>query len=109
MKRALKLADASTTASASYVYLFVDLLDHYMHFFEKGNPAITDKYVSGLVALIKEHLTTLTPLGSSGAATINEAKSHFNEILRYIQSQTMSSDATTVERFSLIQCDAKYP
>lgn len=108
LQRALKLADASTTASASYVYLFVDLLDHYVYFFEKGNPSITEKYVAGLVALIKEHLNTLTPMASGDAAAINDAKAQFDEILRYIQKKRESSDSTTAERFSLIQCDPKF-
>jgi vacuolar protein sorting-associated protein 35 len=108
LQRALKLADASTRASAAYVYLFVDLLDHYVYFFEKGNPSITDKYVSGLAALIKEHLRTLTPSGSGDAVAINESKSQFDEILRYIQGKKESSDSVTAERFSLIQCDPKF-
>lgn len=108
LQRALKLADASTTASASYVYLFVDLLDHYVYFFEKENPSITEKYVTGLAALIKEHLKTLTPLASGDAAAINDARAHFDEILRYIQRQKESSDAAVSARFSLIQCDPNF-
>ena len=106
LQRALKLADASTTASAAYVYLFVDLLDHYVYFFEKGNPLITEKYVSGLAALIKEHLTTLTPMASGDAAAISDAKAQYDEILRYIQRKRDSSD--TAERFSLIQCEPRF-
>jgi vacuolar protein sorting-associated protein 35 len=108
LQRALKLADASTTASASYVYLFVDLLDHYVYFFEKENPSITEKYVTGLAALIKEHLKTLTPMASGDAAAINDARAHFDEILRYIKRQKESSDAAVSARFSLIQCDPNF-
>jgi vacuolar protein sorting-associated protein 35 len=108
LQRALKLADASTTASAAYVYLFVDLLDHYVYFFEKGNPSITEKYVAGLAALIKEHLNTLTPMASGDAAAINDAKAQFDEILRYIQRKRESGDAAVAERFSLIQCDPNF-
>lgn len=108
LQRALKLADASTTASASYVYLFVDLFDHYVYFFEKGNPSITDKYVSGLAALIKEHLNTLTPMASGDAAAINDAKAQYDEILRCIQRKKESSDTAVAERFGLIQCDPNF-
>lgn len=108
LQRALKLADASTTASASHVYLFVDLFDHYVYFFEKKNPSITEKYVTGLAALIKEHLNTLTPIASGDAVAINEAKAQFDEILRHIQKKRESSDAATAGRFSLIQCDPKF-
>lgn len=99
----------NTRASATYVYLFVDLLDYYVYFFEKGNPSITDKYVSGLAALIKEHLMTITPSGSGEATAINDSKSQFDQILRYIQSQKESADAPTAKRFALIQCDPKFP
>ena len=108
LQRALKLADASTTASASYVYLFVDVLDHYVYFFENENPSITEKYVTGLAALIKEHLNTLTPMASGDAAAINDARAQFDEILRYIQRKKESSDTAVAERFSLVQTDPNF-
>ena len=109
LQRALKLADASTTASPAHVYLFVDLFDDYVYFFEKRNPLVTEKYVSGLAALIKEHLTTVSPSASADAAAINDAKAQFDEILRYIQKKKESeSSSDTAERFSLVQCDAKF-
>jgi vacuolar protein sorting-associated protein 35 len=108
LQRALKLADASTTASASYVYLFVDLFDHYVYFFEKGNPSITEKYISGLAALIKEHLTTISPSATFDAVAINDAKAQYDEILRYIQKKKESESPEIAERFNLVQCDAKF-
>jgi vacuolar protein sorting-associated protein 35 len=73
LQRALKLADACTTSNPDHVQLFVDLLEHYLFFFEKKNPLIQHGYITGLVALIKEHLNNLS-LASSTA--VREAQTH---------------------------------
>ncbi|EED89796.1 predicted protein, partial [Thalassiosira pseudonana CCMP1335] len=52
LQRALKIADACSMASSSNIQLFVEILDYYVYYYEIENPAITDKFVSGLIALI---------------------------------------------------------
>merc|ERR1712238_59702 len=58
LQRSLKIADACSMASSSNVHLFIDILDNYVYYFEKENPLITEKFVSGLIALINEHLSS---------------------------------------------------
>jgi vacuolar protein sorting-associated protein 35 len=99
LQRSLKLADACTTASPSNVGLFVDLLDHYVFFFEKKNPLITHAYVSGLVALIKEHISNVDSFG--GDASIVEARNHFQAVVRYIRQK--KSEGATAELFAPVQ------
>lgn len=99
LQRSLKLADACTSMNPAYIHLFVDLLEHYVFFFEKKNPLITHAYVTGLVALIKEHLGNLNAIGSDG-----EAKAQFLEIVRYIQQRKIDADAA--EMFSEVQIGA---
>jgi len=89
-------------ASPANITLFVDLLDQYLYFFEKECPVIQDKFVSGLIALIKEHLNTINPLSTLDASAIADAKTHFNGILRHIAKK--QQDAETKDRFSPIEC-----
>lgn len=89
LQRCLKLADACATANPAHVTLFVDLLEHYVFFFEKGNPAVSHAYISGLVALIKEHLNSLV-----GTESLSEAKAHFQEIIRYILRKKVETDSS---------------
>ena len=98
LQRSLKLADACTSANPSHVKLFVDLLDHYVFFFEKKNPVISHAYITGLVSLIKEHL------GNLGDSTgVSEAKAQFVEVVRYIKRK--KSEEATAELFGQIQVD----
>ena len=99
LQRSLKLADACTSMNPAHINLFVDLLEHYVFFFEKKNPLITHAYVTGLVALIQEHLSNLNALESDG-----EAKAQFLEVIRYIKHR--KADADVAELFSQIQTGA---
>ena len=77
--------------------LFVDLLEQYLYFFEKKNPLITHAYITGLIALINEHLNSMNVIGND-----KEAKAHFVEVIRYIKKKQI--DASDVsEMFSHIQ------
>lgn len=80
LQRSLKLADACTSTNPTNARLFVDLLEHYIFFFEKKNPLITHSYISGLVALIREHLSS--QLGGEV-----ETKANFLEVLRYLKEK----------------------
>jgi vacuolar protein sorting-associated protein 35 len=102
LQRSLKLADACTSANPSNVDLFVDLMEHYVHFFEKKNPVITHAYISGLAALVKEQLNNLGSFGGDVRA-VSEAKAHFFELIKYIKMK--KSDEATSELFGPIQID----
>ncbi|RYG63390.1 hypothetical protein EON64_16035, partial [archaeon] len=52
MQRALKIA------STANPLLFVELLDRYLFYFEKGCEGVQVRYVSGLIALIQEQFTS---------------------------------------------------
>jgi vacuolar protein sorting-associated protein 35 len=97
LQRSLKLADACTTVDPACVTLFVELLEHYLYFFEKKNPLITHAYISGLIALINEHLNSLNAIGND-----KEAKAHFIEVIRTIKKKKMDSSEVS-EMFSHIQ------
>jgi vacuolar protein sorting-associated protein 35 len=95
LQRCLKLADASISTNPAHLKLFVDILEHYVSFFERGNPLVTHAYISGLIALIKEHFVNLP-----GGDTLLEAKSHFQEVNRYILCR--KEDSKTAQLFALV-------
>lgn len=100
LQRALKLADACTSSNPANVRLFVDLLEHYLYFFENNHPSVTGNYITGLVALIKEHTDNVGPLGGQESSAVLEAKSHFLQIVRHIKR--MKDNEEKSERFAAI-------
>ena len=99
LQRGLKIADACTMSSSSNVQLFVEILDYYVYFYEVENPVITDKFVSGLIALIKEHFDSI---GITGSTAISETRTYYLQIVNRIKRKQM--DGTSKERFGLIVC-----
>lgn len=88
LQRCLKLADASTATNPAHVKLFVDILEHYVFFFENGNASVTHGYITGLVALIREHLSSLP-----GGEALSEASTHFDQVTRYILKKKEETDS----------------
>ncbi len=88
-----------TTANPANLSLFIDIFDNYVYYFEKGNPYITDKFVSGLIALINEHINSI---GATNHV-IGEAREHFIQIVRYIDSK--KSDVVLGEKFGVVICN----
>lgn len=101
LQRSLKLADACTSASPGNVKLFVNLLEHYVLFFEKKNPHVTHAYISGLVALIREHINSKDAMGSD--TDVSEAKAQFLEVIAYIKKKKGEEDSAAL--FGPIQVD----
>lgn len=102
LQRSLKLADACTSANPANVQLFVDLLEHYVFFFEKKNPVIGANYISGLAALIKEHTSNADSFDGDSRA-VADARAQFIEVLRYIRRK--KADEATAEVFAPIQVE----
>ena len=96
LQRSLKVADMCVSSSPGDLQLFVDILDIYLYHFEKSNPIITDKYISGLIALINQHIVDIGLLNPAIVA----AKDHFVHIVKYI-NEKRSRDV----RFSSIACN----
>lgn len=83
------------------VALFVDLLDLYLYFFMKENPVVTEAYIAGLVALIREHLESLKISNGTGSASIVDATAQFDEILLHIKRRQSAPELA--EKFRKIQ------
>jgi len=97
LQRSLKLADACMNDNPSNLGLFVDLLDIYLYFFEKNNPSITGNYITGLVALVKEHANSNNYAGhqfAGGPVPVDNAKAHFVRIVRHIKAMKQKPDSS---------------
>ena len=99
LQRGLKIADSCTASSPSHVQLFVEIFDYYVHYFEIGTPSITDKFVSGLIALINEHFASI---GATSSTTIAESRAYFEQILDTIRRRKV--DESSKDRFGVIVC-----
>ncbi|KAL3639044.1 Vacuolar protein sorting-associated protein 35B [Castilleja foliolosa] len=93
LKRSLRIANAAqqmanvTRGSSGPVTLFVEILNKYLYFFEKGNPQITASVIQGLMELIK------TEMQNDGTAGNPASDSFFASTLRYIQFQKQKGGA----------------
>ncbi|XP_041017599.1 vacuolar protein sorting-associated protein 35A-like isoform X1 [Juglans microcarpa x Juglans regia] len=93
LKRALRIANAAqqmanaARGNTGSVTLFVEILNKYLYFFEKGNPQITVSTIQGLIELIttEMHSDTTTPDPAADA--------FFASTLRYIQFQKQKGGA----------------
>ncbi|XP_022975819.1 vacuolar protein sorting-associated protein 35B-like isoform X3 [Cucurbita maxima] len=87
LKRALRIANAAqqmatvTRGSSGPVTLFVEILNKYLYYFEKGNQQITTAAIQGLIELITTELQSDPPSASPSLDAF------FTSTLRYIQFQ----------------------
>ncbi|KAH7521039.1 hypothetical protein JRO89_XSUnG0126200 [Xanthoceras sorbifolium] len=88
LKRALRIANAAqqmanvARGSSGPVILFVEILNKYLYFFEKGNPQITTSAIQSLVELISTEMQSDSTTTADRAAT-----AFFASTLRYIEFQ----------------------
>lgn len=105
LQRALKLANACTAENPANLGLFVDLLDIYLYFFEKKNPSITGNYITGLVALVKEHANHIPQQQYGGhPSPAVEARAQFLQTVRHIKA--MKQKPESMEMFQSIDVSA---
>ncbi|XP_011034993.1 PREDICTED: vacuolar protein sorting-associated protein 35B-like isoform X2 [Populus euphratica] len=102
LKRALRIANSAqqianaTRGCSGPVTLFVEILNKYLYFFEKGNPQITSAAIQGLIELITNEMQSdsTTPDPASDA--------FFASTIRYIQFQKQKGGVMG-ERFGPIK------
>ncbi|KAJ4964787.1 hypothetical protein NE237_016636 [Protea cynaroides] len=93
LKRALRIANAAqemanvTRGSSGSIVLFVEILNKYLYFFDKGNPQITSSAIQSLVELIT------TEMHSDKTTPDPSAEAFFASTLRYIQFQKQKGGA----------------
>jgi len=97
LQRSLKVANMCVASSPVNLQLFVDILDCYLYHYEKQNPIIIDKYISGLIALVNEHITSI-----GANPVIADSKAQFIQTVRHIEEKR--NDPVTFLRFGKIIC-----
>ncbi|GAU12260.1 hypothetical protein TSUD_02270 [Trifolium subterraneum] len=87
LKRALRIANAAqqmanvARGSSGPVTLFVEILNKYIYYYEKGNPQITSATIQGLIELIK------TEMQSDSASALPASDPFFASTLSYVENQ----------------------
>lgn len=94
LQRALKIANG---CMGQQVHLFVEILNKFLYFYDRNCPAVTVKYVKGLIALINEHLPSLDNSEASQAA-----KQHFQNTLLHIKAK-QTIDGEVGVRYTAIE------
>ncbi|XP_057544698.1 vacuolar protein sorting-associated protein 35A-like [Amaranthus tricolor] len=95
LKRALKIANAAqqmanaTRGCGGSVMLFIEILNKYLYFFEKGNNQITVNTIQDLMELIT------TEMQNENATNDPAAEAFFASTLRYIQFQKQKGGAVS--------------
>lgn len=105
LQKALKIAD-SCMDPVTNVELFVEILNRYIYYFEKGNEAVTVKYLNGLIDLINTNLSNMdnpdqhppTPNSSSlvehDGLVSDYVRRHFRATLLHLQNRKEQSART---------------
>jgi vacuolar protein sorting-associated protein 35 len=98
LQRSLKIANA---CMGHQVHLFVEILNKYLYFFDRGCPSITVQYLKGLIALIDEHIPNL-----DASDTSRIAKIHYMNTLQHIKEKQGAGDELAV-RYKAIDDDGE--
>eukprot|EP00457_Paulinella_chromatophora_P001420 gb/GEZN01001422.1/.p1 GENE.gb/GEZN01001422.1/~~gb/GEZN01001422.1/.p1 ORF type:complete len:813 (-),score=157.46 gb/GEZN01001422.1/:626-2872(-) len=96
LQRSLKIANA---CMGHQVHLFVEILNQYLYFFDRGCPSITVKYLKSLLALIDDYIPNL-----DGSETSRIAKTHYQNTLDHIRDAQSSGDESA-SRYKSITAD----
>ncbi|KAK8955044.1 Vacuolar protein sorting-associated protein 35B [Platanthera zijinensis] len=70
-----------TRGSSGPATLYVEILNKYLYYFEKGNPQITSSAIEGLIELI------MTEMQSDNPPSDPSTDAFFSSTMRYIQFQ----------------------
>ncbi len=106
LQRSVKTADMCM-ASSQHMNLFVEVLNHYLFFYESGCPTVTEKYVSALVAFINDKRSEAALVGGGpgeGSAHAAEIEAYYRNTLEYIRrKKTQMEDSDLATKFAAIQ------
>ncbi|XP_031339973.1 vacuolar protein sorting-associated protein 35 isoform X1 [Photinus pyralis] len=90
LKKGLRIAKQCMDISVQ-VQLYVELLNHYIYFFEKGNDQISVQVLNQVVGKIKEELPNLESSDETEQIT-----KHFNNTLEHVKSRMESPESENV-------------
>lgn len=91
LKKAARIASQCMDTGVQ-VQICVELLNHYLYYFERGNSLITVDLLNQLIAKINEELPNLEQCEES-----KQIEVHYQNTLAHIRSRMKSSDTTGLE------------
>ncbi|DAZ97408.1 TPA: hypothetical protein N0F65_011292 [Lagenidium giganteum] len=92
LQRSLRIADSCSSSSSGQVSLFLEILEAYLYFFEQKVPEVTQQYLHGLVALVKEHLENM-----EHGQPRNEGEMRYRLILRHMESKAIAVSQSSLD------------
>ncbi|XP_044263699.1 vacuolar protein sorting-associated protein 35 isoform X1 [Tribolium madens] len=90
LKKGLRIAKQCMDVSVQ-VQLFVELLNHYIYFFEKGNDQVSVQILNQVIGKVKEELPNLESSDETDQIT-----KHFNNTLEHLRARLETPDADGV-------------
>uniref|UniRef100_A0A182FFX6 Vacuolar protein sorting-associated protein 35 n=1 Tax=Anopheles albimanus TaxID=7167 RepID=A0A182FFX6_ANOAL len=91
LKKAAKIASQCLDVGVQ-LQLFVELLNHYLFYFTRGNTQITVSMLNQLIAKINEELPNLEPTEET-----KQIEMHYQNTLAHIRSRMEATDASSLE------------
>ena len=98
LQRSLKIANG---CMGQQLHLFVEILNQYLYFYDRGCPSITVQYLRGLISLIEEQRRSVDDNEQSKAA-----KLHYDNTLLHIQIKQQGDQG---ERYQEITTGGEAP
>jgi len=84
LQKSLKIADAAVQQDPKVVSLWVEMLDKYVFFFEKGFDNVGAKFINSLIQLCQEHIEFADNTDDAKTKAA-EAKLHYNSTVKYVR------------------------
>jgi vacuolar protein sorting-associated protein 35 len=91
LQKCLKVCDAAVQSDPKQVGLWVEMLDKYVYFIEKGVSEVGVKFVSSLLNLCNEHIS-YAEANEESAKEAAKARNHLLHSKRYIKSLQQQGD-----------------
>eukprot|EP00644_Phytophthora_capsici_P012226 jgi/Phyca11/529094/estExt2_fgenesh1_pm.C_PHYCAscaffold_380037 len=88
LQRSLRIADSIKDTTSNQVPLFLEILEAYLYFFEAQTPEVTQNYLTGLLALVKDHLDNM-----EHGHMRREGEFRYRAIVRYVDTLDISDVA----------------
>ena len=102
LQRSLKIADICVQATPSSSVLFVECLNKYIYYFEKGVPEITGSHIANLIALCQEHAKY-----AREAVVVTDKNStenigaHLNQTVAYIRAKAVMDSGSPLNQIKI--------
>ena len=100
LQRSLKIADICVQATPASSVLFVECLNKYIYYFEKGVVEITSSHIANLIALCQEHAKFAREAVRDKNAT-EDICAHLDQTLAYIRAKAAHDGGSPLNQIKI--------